>query len=117
MRTISMPIKGVFLAAALALALPAAAADAPASTAGAAGRAMKEAAQGKGTINRVDAAAGVVTMHHEAIPALRWPAMTMDFKVTDKKLLAGLKPGQAVNFALVQQASGSYAISRLSPAK
>lgn len=73
------------------------------------------AIQGTGKINKVDAAAGVVNMRHEPIPALKWRAMTMDFKVTDKKLLAKLKPGQAVNFSLVKIESGEYLISSIEP--
>lgn len=76
-----------------------------------------EAAVGSGTVNSVDAAAGKVNIRHEAIPALKWSAMTMDFKVTDKKLLADLKPGSTVRFGLVLNASGQYVISRLEPAK
>ena len=87
------------------------AADAPPAAAKA------EAAQGKGTVVKVDAAAGVLNLNHEAIAALKWPAMTMDFKVTDKKLLANLKPGQTINFGLVKDATLGYIIARIEIAK
>lgn len=76
-----------------------------------------EVAQGKGTVVKVDAAAGVVNLRHEPIAVLKWPAMAMDFKVTDHKLLAGLKPGQAVVFGLVKDPATGYAIARIEVAK
>lgn len=94
----------------------ASAADAaPGSTPAAAAKA--EVAQGRGSIVKVDAAAGVLNVKHEAIPKLQWPAMTMDFKLADKKLLAGLKPGQTITFGLVKDASGAYVISRVEAGK
>ncbi len=72
---------------------------------------------GKGVVKKVDAAAGVVKLAHEPIPAIKWPAMTMDIKAQDAKLLAGLKPEQKVNFFLVKGADGQYVISRIEAAK
>lgn len=72
---------------------------------------------GKGTVKKVDAAAGVVKLAHEPIPAIKWPAMTMDIKVQDAKLLTGLKPEQKVDFGLVKGADGQYVISRIGAAK
>lgn len=72
---------------------------------------------GRGVVKKVDAAAGVVKLAHEPIPAIKWPAMTMDIKVQDAKLLAGLKPEQKVDFGLVKGADGQYVISRIGPAK
>ena len=72
---------------------------------------------GKGIVKKVDAAAGVVKLAHEPIPAIKWPAMTMDIKVQDARLLSGLKPEQKVDFGLVKGADGQYVISRIAPAK
>ena len=72
---------------------------------------------GKGVVKKVDAAAGVIKLAHEPIPAIKWPAMTMDIKVQDAKLLSGLKPEQKVNFSLVKGADGQYVISRIEAAK
>jgi Cu(I)/Ag(I) efflux system protein CusF len=76
-----------------------------------------EVAQGKGVVKKVDAAAGVVNISHEAIPAIKWPAMTMDIKVKDAKLVAGIKPGQQVSFGLVKDPAAGYVISRIEAAK
>lgn len=72
---------------------------------------------GRGVVKKVDAAAGVVKLAHEAIPAIKWPAMTMDIKVQDPRQLAGLGPEQKVSFRLVRGAEGQYVISRIEAAK
>ena len=72
-----------------------------------------EAIQGTGTVVKLDVPAGIVNLKHEAIAQLKWPAMAMDFKVTDKKLLSGVKPGQSITFGLTRDASGAYLISRI----
>jgi Cu/Ag efflux protein CusF len=56
-------------------------------------------------VKAVDAANGKVTLAHEPIETLKWPAMTMDFAVKDKSLLAKLTPGKKVRVDLVQQGS------------
>jgi Cu/Ag efflux protein CusF len=76
-----------------------------------------DAASGRGTINKIDSAAGSVNISHEAIPAIKWPAMTMDIKVADKKALSGIKPGQTVTFGLTKDAKTGYVISHIEPAK
>ena len=74
-------------------------------------------ATGKGTVNKIDTAAGSVNMTHEAIPALKWPAMTMDIRVADKKVLNGIKSGQTVTFGLTKMEGSGYVISHIEAAK
>lgn len=76
-----------------------------------------DAATGKGTVNKVDAKSGVVNISHEAIPTIQWPAMTMDFRVADKKVLAGIKNGQKVTFGLTKDPQAGYVISHIESAK
>jgi Cu(I)/Ag(I) efflux system protein CusF len=57
---------------------------------------------GTGVVKSVNAADGVVTVAHEPIKSLSWPSMTMGFKVKDKSLLSQVKPGDKVQFTLVQ---------------
>lgn len=57
-------------------------------------------AQGVGVVKAIDTNAGTVTLAHQAIPALRWPAMTMAFKVARPELLKGLSAGMQVKFDL-----------------
>jgi Cu/Ag efflux protein CusF len=66
-----------------------------------------------GVVKKVDAAKGTVTLAHDPIKSLNWPAMTMDFPVRDKASLAKLKPEQKVEFELVEEKKASYVISRI----
>ena len=58
--------------------------------------------KGIGVVKSIDAAEGTVTLAHEPIKTLNWPAMTMAFKVKDKKLIDNVAPGSKVDFTLVQ---------------
>ncbi len=69
----------------------------------------------QGTVRAVDAQAGIINVEHGPITSLNWPAMAMDFQVKDKALLQSVKPGQAVEFDLVQQGPGQFAITRIAP--
>lgn len=55
------------------------------------------------TVKKVDAAAGTVTLQHEPVRTLNWPAMTMKFKVTDKSLLDKLVDGKKVEVEFKQE--------------
>lgn len=55
-----------------------------------------------GTVKKVDAKAGVVTLAHEPVKSMNWPAMTMGFKVKDKMLLDKLGDGKKVEFEFMQ---------------
>jgi len=54
--------------------------------------------KGVGEITAIDAKASTVTIRHDAIPAVDWPAMTMTFKANPSSLLTGLKVGEKVAF-------------------
>jgi len=71
--------------------------------------------QGSGTVDGIDAKAGTLTLNHEAVASLKWPAMTMEFSVANPSLLAGLKPGMAVNFEFVERQPGEWVITRVTP--
>jgi Cu(I)/Ag(I) efflux system membrane fusion protein len=72
--------------------------------------------RGEGRVEAVDLAQASVTLAHGPIASLKWPGMTMDFRVKDPALLRTLKPGQSIGFEFVQEASGDYAIVRVQPA-
>jgi Cu(I)/Ag(I) efflux system protein CusF len=54
--------------------------------------------KGTGVITEIDPKGGTVTIKHEAIKTLGWPAMTMSFKAAPPSLLKGLKVGQKIGF-------------------
>lgn len=55
---------------------------------------------GTGTVTQVDAAAGTITLNHGAIPAVSWPAMTMQFTAENPAILQGIAVGDTVSFEL-----------------
>lgn len=54
-------------------------------------------ASATGTIEAIDAAAGKITIAHEPVPSLQWPAMTMGFRATPEQV-ASVRVGQTVRF-------------------
>jgi len=58
--------------------------------------------KGVGVVKDINATDGMVTLVHEPIKSLNWPAMTMGFKVKDKSVIGKIKPGDKVEFTLVQ---------------
>ncbi|PKO87275.1 MAG: efflux RND transporter periplasmic adaptor subunit [Betaproteobacteria bacterium HGW-Betaproteobacteria-10] len=66
-----------------------------------------------GSIAAVDVANGTISLNHEAIPALKWPAMTMDFSLADANLVKGLLPGQSVHFSFEDRGNGEFVILSL----
>ncbi|WP_205574725.1 copper-binding protein [Indioceanicola profundi] len=68
--------------------------------AGAEGHSHHSGVVGTGTVRGVDAAKGTVKLAHGPIPALKWPAMVMDFKVAEGVDLSSLSDGQEIEFAL-----------------
>jgi len=85
-------LQGVTARAATPASAPAAAAPAPAAAEHHVNGVVSEAAQG-----------GKIKLEHEPVPALKWPAMTMPFKLADPDLAKGLKPGDKVHFSFRQQ--------------
>ncbi|HCK84817.1 MAG TPA: copper-binding protein [Hyphomonadaceae bacterium] len=48
------------------------------------------------TVTAVDATAGTISLDHGAIPAISWPAMSMQFRVEDPAILLGIAVGDRV---------------------
>lgn len=69
-----------------------------------------------GTVQKVDAGTGKVTLDHERIPNIDMEAMTMAYKVQDPAILKGLKSGEKVRFS-VDRVNGSVTITRIQKAK
>ena len=71
-------------------------------------------AQGK--VEEVDRKAGTVTINHAPVQSLKWPAMTMEFKVANDGLLGAMKVGAAVSFEFVERGKGEWVITAVEPA-
>lgn len=55
-----------------------------------------------------------VTINHQEIPGFM-AAMAMPYVLDDLSLVAGLKPGQSIEFRVVVEAGGYYFIDRVTP--
>ena len=66
-----------------------------------------------GVVQNVERSASAVTVVHEPVAALNWPAMTMQFKV-DAALFDRLQPGARIAFEFVGE-SGAYRIVNAIP--
>jgi len=58
-----------------------------------------------------------LTLTHEAVPELKWPGMTMPFKLANPELAKALKPEQQVKFTFQQQGKDFVitAVERIKP--
>ncbi|MBU1236918.1 MAG: efflux RND transporter periplasmic adaptor subunit [Gammaproteobacteria bacterium] len=68
-----------------------------------------------GTLDAVDAATHSVTVTHQPIAALKWPAMTMDFNLASPEVVAGVAPGTPMDFEFEERGPGEFAITRITP--
>jgi len=73
---------------------------------------MDMPAKGTGKITALMIEHGMVTLEHNAIDALGWPAMTMDFTTNDGVSLDGLAVGDSVDFELLKSGD-NYLISAI----
>ena len=71
--------------------------------------------RGEGRVEDVDAGAGTVMLEHGPIASLKWPAMSMEFRLANPSLLAVLKPGARVAFEFVERQPGEWVITAVTP--
>ena len=60
--------------------------------------AQAKAVKSSGTVTAIDKAAGRITLDHQPIPEVRWPAMTMAFTATPE-VIGTVAVGDKVAFA------------------
>ncbi|MDO8912132.1 MAG: efflux RND transporter periplasmic adaptor subunit [Phenylobacterium sp.] len=59
------------------------------------------------TVGRIEqVASDKVTLSHQPVPALQWPAMTMTFRVENPSLVRGYKVGDQIRFGFEQTPTG-----------
>lgn len=56
-----------------------------------------------------------LNISHGPIASLDWPAMTMDFQLTDPAQAEGIAPGDEIEFEFRQNEDGAYVISDIGP--
>lgn len=113
-----MKLSRILLAASLSMAFSVQAQTTPASGADHAAHhpASSAAPQSDGEVRKIDKEQGKLTLRHGPLENLGMPAMTMVFKVSDTKVLEGLKDGDKVKFT-AEKVNGAYTITALQPAK
>jgi Cu(I)/Ag(I) efflux system membrane fusion protein len=84
---------------------------------GSAQEVLQKVHRGRGTVSEVDLARGRVELDHDPIASLKWPEMRMGFVVEQKRQLAPLKKGDAVQFELLGQPNkdGVHIIRNIAP--
>lgn len=73
---------------------------------------VPQTVEGDGVVKAVDARAGTVVIAHGPIAALKWPAMTMKFKVESAAVLNGVTVGKTVHFWL-KNVGGKPVVSQI----
>lgn len=79
-------------------------------------RAATESHEGTATVKGIDLDKGIVKLSHGPIASLKWPAMTMDFRVENRALMQAIKVNDAVTFTFIQS-NGDYVITHIRPGK
>lgn len=67
----------------------------------------------KGRVTKVDESNGVVTLAHDPVESINWPAMTMGFSVNDKKILNKFNVGETIEFEFMKAEKGGYVITEI----
>ena len=112
-----MKVARLIAALGLAVAFGAHAQTAPASAADhAAHHATAAAPAADGEVRKVDKEQGKVTLKHGPLANLDMPGMTMVFKVSDPKMLDGIKEGDKVKFA-ADKVNGALTVTAIEAAK
>lgn len=107
-------MKRKYAAAAFAVLMSIGGLVAPALASPSAQSASVQTANGKGVVTAIDSKAVTITIKHEPIAALKWPAMTMTFKVKNAALLTGITVGEKVGFELTSD-NGKPIVTKLAP--
>ena len=69
-----------------------------------------ETHQTTATVKSVDKESNRVTLAHDPVPTLDWPAMTMGFAVADKAPLKDLKTGEKISFTFTKK-NGRFVVT------
>jgi RND family efflux transporter MFP subunit len=67
--------------------------------------------QAQGVIDSIDLKDGSLSLHHGPVESLKWPAMTMEFRVANAALLKDLKAGDKISVEFVERQPGEWVIT------
>lgn len=78
--------------------------------------AVAQAAMTEGSVEKIDQAAGKITLNHGPIKNLDMDAMKMVFRVKEASMLDGLKVGQKIKFE-ADRVNGQITVTRIEKGK
>ena len=84
---------------------------APDANAGAVKSTLSHVAEGK--LDEVDAKTGNLTITHEPVKSLNWPAMTMEFVPVRADLFKEIKKGERFRFEFIERAPGEWVVTKV----
>ena len=67
------------------------------------------------TVESLDPQAGTVMLEHGPVASLKWPAMSMEFKLANPAQQSSLAPGAKVTVEFVERQPGEWVITSVSP--
>ena len=79
-------------------------------------QAAAQVRKGRGTVDKVDTAVGIVTLTRDSLKGLGWPDMAMKYKVKDNAMLDNIKARMKVDFELTKEPDGTFVMTRITPA-
>ncbi|MAA66188.1 MAG: efflux transporter periplasmic adaptor subunit [Alteromonadaceae bacterium] len=80
------------------------------------GNSMPKLLEAAGRITELDTDQASVTLDHDPVPDIGWPAMTMTFDLAESVDMKGLSINQTVNFGFRETSEG-YRVERIEPAQ
>ena len=66
-----------------------------------------------GVLDEVDAQTGALTITHEPVKSLNWPAMTMEFVPVRADLFKDVKKGDSFRFEFVERTPGEWVVTQV----
>lgn len=72
--------------------------------------------EGTATVKEINLDKGIVKLAHGPIASLKWPAMTMNFRIEDRALMQAIKVDDAVTFIFIQS-NDDYVITHIKSRK
>lgn len=68
---------------------------------------------GMGKVTQVNYRMRTINLHHQPIPALNMPAMSMTLAVDSAVTLSDVKAGDTIHFVLIKQKDGQYLVTKI----
>jgi Cu(I)/Ag(I) efflux system membrane fusion protein len=71
--------------------------------------------QAQGVVEEIDTKEGTVSIKHGAVASLKWPPMTMQFKLANDAFMKDLRAGAPVSIEFIERNPGGWVITSMKP--